>query len=465
MSANLLLKTGWMKVSFKLFNTLSRQTEVFEAPDNSVRMYTCGPTVYGYPHIGNHRTYIFEDVLVKTLRLLGFTVKRVMNITDVGHLTDDADAGEDKLEVGARRDGTTAWEVAKKYEAAFIDDMHKLNLDIPDQLVRATDTIAGQIAMIQMLADKGYTYTTGDGVYFDTSKLSDYGKLAKLDIEGLQAGARVDLGEKRSITDFALWKFSPTDQKRDMEWESPWGIGFPGWHIECSAIIRETLGDQIDIHCGGVDHIPVHHTNEIAQSEAATGKMPMSRFWAHSEFLMIDGGKMSKSLGNLYTMADIEAKGIEPVAFKLFCLSASYRSKLNFSWEALQSAQTTLINLRKAYAADGGEESDLDQYKALFTEALADDLNTAAALAVIWKSVALQKDLRQEFFRFVDTVFGLNLDQPGATKEVTPEVQSLIEQRNQARAAKNWSEADALRHQIEALGFQVKDSENGTEVL
>lgn len=453
-----------MKVPFKLYNTLTRQVETLQPLSGEVvSVYTCGPTVYGDSHIGNYRTFIFEDVLVKTLRILGYQVKRVMNITDVGHLTSDADEGEDKLEIGASREGTTAWEVAKKYEARFLADLVTLNLEKPENLVRATDTIQAQIELIRELEAKGCTYQTSDGVYFDSSTRTDYGKLAQLDLTGLQAGARVAMGEKRHATDFALWKFSPQGKQRDMEWESPWGTGFPGWHIECSAIIRQTLGDSIDIHCGGVDHIPVHHTNEIAQSETATGK-PLAQIWAHADFLLMDGGKMAKSLGNLYTLEDLKSSGYHPLAFKLFALSASYRTKLNFTWEALAGAQRSLERLQAAYHAEGkGEQTDTSQAQANFQAALADDLNTAQALAVVWETLdlPLNQAARQTFLSYVDQVLGLSLGATPAEVIVPESVQALLRHRDAAREVGDWSQADALRTEIWEQGFELQDTPAG----
>ncbi len=452
---------------FKLFNTLTKSVEPLQSlEEGKVSVYTCGPTVYGDPHIGNLRTYIAEDVLVRTLKMEGYQVNRVMNITDVGHLTSDADDGEDKLEVGAKRDGTTAWEVAKRYEEVFLKDMEALNLLPADQLVRATDTIPDQIQLIQALEAKGYTYTTSDGVYFDSTKFPGYGAMAHLDIEGLQAGARVDLGEKHSVTDFALWKFSPVDSKRDMEWESPWGKGFPGWHIECSAIIKKTLGDQIDIHCGGVDHIPVHHTNEIAQSTAVTGK-PLANHWMHTEFLLVDGGKMSKSLGNLYTLADLEKRGIEPEAFKLFCYSASYRSKLNFSWEALEAAQQQLVKLRKAFQVEQEGSDDTSAVSGALRDALSDDLNTSAAVASIYSALnaGLSSGALKQVANLVNEVLGLNLLVEVTGKTITDQARVLVAARDNARAAKDWETSDSLRKELEDLGYQVQDTLDGTHIF
>jgi cysteinyl-tRNA synthetase len=461
-------------VPFKLFNTVSQSVEaLIPLQENLVSIYTCGPTVYGNPHIGNLRTYIAEDLLVRSLKLAGYQVHRVMNITDVGHLTSDGDEGEDKLEVGAKRDGTTAWEVAKRYEKVFLDDMIAFNLLPADQLVRATDTITEQISLIQTLESKGFTYTTSDGVYFDSSKFPQYGDFARLDIAGLEAGARVDLGEKRAATDFALWKFSPQDSKRDMEWESPWGKGFPGWHIECSAIIHKTLGNQIDIHCGGVDHIPVHHTNEIAQSTAATGEK-LANIWMHTEFLLVDGGKMSKSLGNLFTLSDLQERGIEPEAFKLFCYGASYRSKLNFSWESLSASQHRLNLWRNRYSftatSSGGDvqqESRLSNLLDEFKQALFTDLNTAVALSVVekaYKEITAGEVLRQ-FLQDVDAVLGLNLTKEVAPIILPPEHLQMKVERDKARASRDWETSDKIRKELEDLGYQVQDRLDGTHIF
>ncbi|MEK7623556.1 MAG: cysteine--tRNA ligase, partial [Patescibacteria group bacterium] len=330
-----------------LYNTLTRRKETFEPlRDKAVGLYTCGPTVYNYAHIGNLRTYIFEDILKRALVANGYDVRHVMNITDVGHLTDDADFGEDKMEKGAKREDKSAWEIAEFYTQAFKKDVQELNILPPDIWCKATDNIAEQIAMVQTLIDKGVTYETADGIYFDTTKISDYGKLARLRAQTLQPGKRVEMGEKRNPHDFALWKFSPTGEKRQMEWEAFGRKGFPGWHIECSAMSIKYLGEQFDIHCGGIDHVPIHHTNEIAQSETATGKKPWVRYWLHGEFLNIAETKMAKSGENFITLQTIKDRGISPIAYRYFLLQTHYRKQLNFSWEALQAAETGLGNLR-----------------------------------------------------------------------------------------------------------------------
>ena len=320
-----------------LYNTLTRNRDLFESiQEGKVHMYSCGPTVYWFAHVGNLRTYIFSDILHRLFLYHGFDVVFVMNITDVGHLTDDADAGEDKMLLAMRREGKTAYEIAQFYTNSFFEDLGRLHILPASIYPRATDHIKEQVEMIRSLEQNGFTYRTSDGIYFDTSRLTSYGMLSRQRAEEKQTGIRVNIGEKRSGTDFALWKFSPTDKQREMEWDSPWGKGFPGWHIECSAMSKKYLGIPFDIHTGGVDHIAVHHENEIAQTQGAQGCLE-ARFWMHADFLQVDGGKMSKSLGNLYTLDDLEKKGIHPLAYRYFVLQAHYRSKLNFTFEGLQS--------------------------------------------------------------------------------------------------------------------------------
>jgi cysteinyl-tRNA synthetase len=456
-----------------LYNTLTRAKEEFTPlKQDRVSLYTCGPTVYHYAHIGNLRTFVFYDVLRRTLAELGYDVAHVMNITDVGHLTDDADSGEDKMEKGAAREGKSVWEVAEFYTDAFYADAKALNILPATTKVRATDEIEAMIALVKVLEEKGFTYRISDGVYFDTSKFATYGDLARLDLAGLQEGARVEKNaEKRNPSDFALWKFSPAPEsgspRRQMEWESPWGVGFPGWHIECSAMAMKYLGKTLDIHAGGVDHIPVHHTNEIAQSEAATG-VPFARVWAHGEFLLVDGGKMAKSEGNFYTLANLRERGYDPLAFRYFVLGAHYRSKLNFTWQALDAAASAFGKL--VYLAAGWEAPRVGcaEFEARFREAVADDLNTPQALAVLWEMVKSEYPghAKAESLFTMDRVLGLSLEQrarelrrqlDGAGKKM----QKLLEKRSEARAAKDYEKADALRDKIQALGFIVEDTDDG----
>lgn len=469
----------------KLYNTLTKKVEEFKPMNPKlVTVYCCGPTVYEYAHIGNFRTYTMTDFLVRTLRYLGYTVKYSMNITDVGHLVSDADEGEDKLEKGARREGKTAWDIAKFYTEAFIADSAKLNLLEPDARPHATGYIKEQIAMVQTLLDKGVAYTIDDGIYFDISKFASYGQLTGQNIEELKAGARVEPNpQKRNPTDFALWKFSYPKgrsfdsvqgaKKRDMEWDSPWGKGFPGWHIECSAMSRATLGaDQLDIHTGGADLIPVHHTNEIAQSEAATGKSPFVRYWVHGQFIMADGEKMAKSKGNFYKLADIEAKGFEPLALRYLYMTAHYRAFLNFTWEALFSAQRSLDELRNKVESVRQDVSNVtlsewsESARKLFKISLEDDLNLPKALVVVWNVVKHNLDPKEKYKLLLDfdRVLGLDLDRPLAEEIVPEDIARLVEKRQQIRKEKKFDEADAIRKEIEGKGYMVEDTPKGVRV-
>lgn len=447
-----------------LFNTLTRSNQEFASlrPDQ-VGLYTCGPTVYDYAHIGNLRSYIFEDVLKRVLLFNGYKVKHVMNITDVGHLTSDADEGEDKLEKGSKRDGLTVWEIADKYTRAFKEDIKKLNIVEPDVWCKATDYIQQQIDFIKKLEANGLTYLTSDGVYFDTSKYPDYADLAKLNLAGQQEGARVETNdEKRNPSDFVLWKFSPKDEQRQMEWESPWGIGFPGWHVECSAMSTEQLGSPFDIHCGGVDHLPVHHTNERAQNWGVY-KEETVKFWLHNEFLLVDNGKMSKSLRNFYTLETLKEKGFEPLVYRFLLLQAHYRSKLNFTWDSLISAQSgykRLINIIKNLP-----EATIvnESYKQKFLDVVNDDLNTPSALAILQELVSDDSvddgEKRATIIEF-DKVLALDLNQFEQAVILTDEEKELIALRQQARLEKNWAESDRLRDELLKRGLQIKDLPN-----
>jgi len=458
-----------------LYNTLTRQKERFtpQQPDY-VGLYTCGPTVYNFAHIGNLRTYIFEDVLKRVLRYNGFAVRHVMNITDVGHLTGDRDMGEDKLEKGASREGKTAWEIAAYYAQAFMGDMDRLNLLRPDVWCKATDTIAEQIGMIRILEEKGYTYRIRDGVYFDTSRVPDYTKLSHQNLEALQEGARVEINpEKRNATDFALWKFSPADARRQMEWDSPWGVGFPGWHIECSVMSMMFLEGHLDIHCGGTDHIDVHHTNEIAQSEAATGK-PFFRFWMHGAFLNIMGGKkMAKSAGNFLTLENtLISRGIDPLAYRFAAFQTHYRNPMEYSEESIQAAQNGLRHLRNQTRTlldlTGGRTGTVsDPFRRRFMEALNDDLNLPRAMAVVQEM--LKSDIpeadRLATIRDYELVLGLNLDAAAAENALPAEVLEKAARRTQARKDRNWSLSDLLRDEIQAMGYVVQDGKDGMKVF
>jgi cysteinyl-tRNA synthetase len=472
-------------VSLRLYNTLTRRVDEFRPIEQGkVGLYTCGPTVYNYAHVGNLRTYVFEDILKRALLAEGYRVRHVMNVTDVGHLTSDADVGQDKMEAGAAREGKTVWEIADFYWQAFKSDMQRLNLLPPDIWCRATDHIPEQIAMIQALEAKGFTYVIEDGVYFDTSRLSDYGKLARLDIEGLKAGARIELAAgKRNPTDFALWKLSPKDSKRLMEWPSPWGVGFPGWHIECSAMAVKYLGERADIHCGGIDHIAVHHTNEIAQAESAMGH-PWVNWWMHGEFLVMargdegDAAKMSKSSGEFLTLDRLIGRGFDPLAYRYFCLNAHYRAQLAFSWEALEGSATAFERLRgraielreAAKSAETEPPAILRQHLDDFRLAVQDDLNMPRALAAMWgllRDSQAPKDQACATLLEMDRVLGFNLDtiQPRKTEvaaDLQEQVQKLIDQRNAARAARNFALADEIRKQLAAMGIELKDTPQGT---
>jgi cysteinyl-tRNA synthetase len=451
----------------QLYDTYTRSLRDFVPLQNlEVGLYTCGPTVWDFAHIGNLRTYIFEDILKRVLIYNGYHVRHVMNITDVGHLTSDADTGEDKMEKGSRLSGKTAWEIAAYYTQVFQDDLHRLNILDPEIWCRATDHIPEQIALIQCIEAKGYTYRTSDGIYFDTSKMPGYGSLARLDIEGLQAGVRIDMGEKHNSTDFALWKFSPKDQQRQMEWDSPWGVGFPGWHIECSAMSAKYLGPYFDIHCGGEDHIPVHHTNEIAQTEACYGTR-LANFWLHGTFLQLGEVRMSKSAGVFLRMQELLNRGYDPLAFRMFCLSAHYRAKLNFSWEGMDGASISLDRLRNA-AYEWGLPGAIDEgFADNFAAQINDDLNMPRAMAVVWDLArsSLPVSTRKATLLLFDQVLGLQLgDWAPKEQSVPEEIMELVQQRQQARQEKRWKDADELRARIRAAGFDLEDTAQGTKV-
>ncbi len=450
-----------------LYDTWTRSLREFTPlKPGEVGLYTCGPTVYDYQHIGNYRTFLFEDGLKRVLRLNGYTVNQVMNITDVGHLVSDGDDGEDKMEKGSRRTGMTAWSIAELYTTAFVDDLKHLGIEMPTTLCKATDHIDEQIDFIQKIEAKGYTYRTSDGIYFDTAKQADYGYLGRLDIKGLQAGARVDLGEKKNATDYALWKFSKPEDKRQMEWDSPWGRGFPGWHIECSAMAHEYLGALFDIHCGGEDHITVHHTNEISQTEAAYGTR-LSNFWMHGYFLLTNDAKMSKSSGDFLRVQLLIDKGYDPLAYRYLCLTANYRSQLNFGWEALDAAQTALDRLRQNVYALGEAGVADGPYVARFIDKLNEDLNFPQALALayeVWKSDWAAPVKKATILKF-DEAFGLQLAQWQPKEIIVPDtVRAVADARWAARSAKDWAEADRLRGELTALGWGMKDGKDGYTV-
>ena len=454
-------------MTLSLYDTYTRsQREFTPLTPPEVGMYTCGPTVYDYAHVGNLRTYIFEDILRRVLVFNGYSVKHVMNITDVGHLTSDADSGEDRMEKGSRRTGMSAWEIAALYTEEFQKDLKRLNITEPTIWCRATDHIREQIEMIQCIEKADFTYITSDGVYFDTSKLGDYGHLGRLDIEGLQAGARVDVGEKQHSTDFALWKFSPPGHKRQMEWDSPWGTGFPGWHIECSAMSAKYLGSLFDIHCGGEDHISVHHTNEIAQTEACHGTR-LANFWIHGYFLQIDEARMGKSMGNFLRLQTLIDQGFDPMAYRFFCLSAHYRAKLNFTREGLEGAATSLNRLRNLVVEWGEAGSADEDILEQFTAQVNDDLNMPRALAVAWElaKCELPASTKKATLLIFDRVLGLGLaDWTPVVEEVPPAILELVQQRMNARKEKRWHDADILRQQVSDAGYEVEDTSQGPRV-
>ena len=512
-----------------VYNTLSREKEkLVPIEDNLVKIYSCGPTVYNYAHIGNLRTYVFMDILRRVLKYAGFELKHVMNITDVGHLVSDEDEGEDKMLKGAREQQKTPWEIAEYYTGAFLRDIAELNIEEPEIIPKATDHVGIMINFVKGLVDKGYGYETSDGIYFDIGKFGGYGKLSRLDLEEQIAGARVDVNpEKHHPADFALWKKAP--KEHIMQWESPWGMGYPGWHIECSAMSMEYLGETFDIHSGGVDHIPVHHENEIAQSEALLGK-PAVNYWMHGEFMMVDNGKMSKSLGNTYLLEDIKKKGMLPLTFRYFCLNAHYRNKLNFTWEAMKAASvsyrrfidgalahrsagliansvadgvanglvdnvggsvadgvvdgvagsaTTPAVQTSAAAAASEVSAAVTGFKGEFDSAILDDLNIPKALGIAW-NVIRQPRKAPEFYDLLlemDTVLGLGireaaekadkLSAEGAeaaakTDELPVRVAELMAKRAEARAAKDYAKSDSIRDELKELGYEVKDTKEGT---
>lgn len=448
-----------------LYDTWSRTLRPF-TPIHAGRvgMYCCGPTVYDHAHIGNLRTYVFEDGLRRALMRNGHAVRHVVNITDVGHLTSDADEGEDKMETGSRRTGESAWTIAQRYTDAFIADWRALHLLEPTLWCRATDHIAEQIAFVGELERAGYVYRIDDGLYFDTSKQDDYGFLARLDRAGLRAGKRVAVGAKRNITDFALWKFSPAGVSRQMEWDSPWGRGFPGWHIECSAMSAKHLGVWFDIHCGGEDHIAVHHSNEIAQNQAAHGTR-LANFWMHGHFLTLDADtRMSKSSGNFVRLETLHSRGVDPIAYRYLCLTAHYRSNLRFSWMSLDAAQTTLNRLRQLYFGwpDGGG-ADPD-FVARFDAEVNEDLNFPKALAVLWELVrsGLPPATLKATVDSFDLLLGLGLrDWKPVAQDIPAGIQALLGERERARKAKDWAKADAIRRTLHVQGWAVEDGQEG----
>ena len=450
----------------KIYNTASRKKEELKTiKDGIVEMYSCGPTVYSSPHIGNMYAYICWDLLARTLKYLGYEVHNVVNITDVGHLTSDADSGQDKMEKGSEKEGKTVWEIAKKYEAEFLENLKELNIESPWRMPRATDHIQEQIELIKKIESNGFTYQTSDGIYFDTARFKDYGKFANLNLEKIREGARVEVNEeKKNPTDFALWKFSPKDEKRQMEWDSPWGVGFPGWHIECTAMSTKYLGNVFDIHTGGEDHIPVHHTNEIAQGYGAFGKMT-ANYWMHNAFITFGGSKISKSSGGLYTIFDLKEMGFDSLAYRYLVLGSHYRKGMEFSLDSLKAADTALNKLRSYRVERLSKVSE--EYKSEFVSKITDDLAMPEALAVVWK--LMKSDLTPEdkwtTLLDFDNVLGLSLDKEVLEETIPEEILKLVEERKTARDNKNWSESDRLRDIIKEKGYLVEDSQNSCKIL
>jgi cysteinyl-tRNA synthetase len=461
-------------LELKFFNTLTRKKEKFvPVSDDAVTMYSCGPTVYNFAHIGNMRTYIFMDILRKTLKFSGYKLKSVMNITDVGHLQSDADEGEDKMEVSARAQKKSPYEIAEFYSQAFFADLKKLNIEVPDIIAKATDHINEMIDYVKQLEDNGFAYQTSDGIYFDISKFAGYGKLSGIKLDEQLAGARVEENEeKRNPADFALWK--KAEPTHIMQWQSPWGKGYPGWHIECSAMSVKYLGKIFDIHTGGVDHIPIHHENEIAQNEALTGNKSVN-FWMHGEFMLVDNGKMSKSLGNTYTISDLEKMGYAPAVFRFFCLNAHYRKKLNFTFSGMDAAKTAYFRLlnqlyKHKISQKTADPKKIEKYRAEFVDALTDDLNAPLALGVLF--TMLKEEESKDYFDLaleMDYILGLNLAdaKPHDEEEnadIPQEIKELVEARAAAKADKNYALADELRNKIQEMGYLLKDTKDGVVV-
>lgn len=453
--------------ALRLFNTMSREKEVFEPVDSNepVRMYNCGPTVYNFAHIGNLRAFVFADTLRRTLEANGYEVKQVINITDVGHLVSDGDEGQDKMTKGLEREGlpitlSAMKQLGDKYTNAFKSDLEKLHIKKPDYFPKASEHIDEDIALVELLDSKGFVYETSDGLYFDTAKLEDYGKLAGKQLADDDGQTRVENDEKKSPRDFALWKFN-----NRLGWKSPWGQGFPGWHIECSVMSMQYLGESFDIHTGGIEHIPVHHTNEIAQSEAATGK-PMARFWMHNDWLTIEDEKVSKSLGNILYLNTIEKQGYSPLAYRYLLFSARYRTRMNFSWAALDSANQALQKLYSFMRQHPEHGEVLESYATEFMNTLNDDLNTPQAVAVIWKLIdddAVEEKDKAATITLFDTVLALDLANPPKI-DIPAEVKKLATEREEARQAGDFQLADELRDKIESTGWQVNDKDDGFEI-
>ena len=452
------------------YNTLTREKELFKPiEEGKVKMYSCGPTVYKDATIGNMRTNLFQDTLRRVLKYNGYKLKHVMNITDVGHLVSDGDEGEDKMIKSAKEEHKTPLEIADHYTKLFFRDLERLNIETPEVVCKATEHIKEMLAMVEKIMERGYAYETSTAIYFDVSKLDEYGILSGINLKEQKSGARVEVDpEKRNPYDFALWIKAPENHL--MKWDSPWGPSYPGWHIECSAMSTKYLGEQFDIHTGGIDLIPTHHENEIAQSKGACGKIP-AHYWMHGEYLLINGGKMSKSLGNVYLLDDIIKRGLDPLVYRFYNFSCHYRMKLNFTWEGMESAAVSLTRLRDGYQKhlEGNEEvldeviSDLENR---FHQAINDDLNMPLAISVVWEAVKLPQKSKKvaELLKKFDSVLGIKIDKEQEQEQIPQEILDLVEQRKKAREEKNWAESDRIRDLISEKGYTVKDTKNGIEI-
>jgi cysteinyl-tRNA synthetase len=454
-----------MENKIKVYNTLTRKKEVFKPlKGNEVKFYGCGPTVYWYQHIGNLRRYFVEDIIYRVLIYNGFKVKHIIGVTDVGHLTSNADEGEDKIEKAAKKEGKKAKEITKYYFNVFIEDLKKINIIMPDKWVWATKHIQEQIDLVKKLEKKGFTYKTSDGIYFDTSKLKNYGHLARLDIKGLEKGKRTDFREKKNKTDFALWKFSFPKDKRQQEWQSPWGKGFPGWHAECSAMSSKYLGKQFDIHTGGVDNMNPHHINEIAQSEIAFGKIPWVKYWIHNNHLNLKEGRMAKSSGKIIRLKDLEDKGYNPLEFRYFLLASHYRKRAIFDFNLLEGAKKSYNKVKNIISEIKDDKKVNEKYLKEFEKAINDDLNMPNALTVLWKLIRDEKAYgKYQTIKKMDEVFGLKLIEK-ETQKIPEEIKKLLKQRENARNEKDWNKSDKLREQIKKLGYNVDDTSEGQKI-
>ncbi len=453
----------------RLYNSLTKQMEeLHPIMGDTVKMYSCGPTVYLLPHIGNMRAYIFVDTLRRVIKYNGYKIKGVMNITDVGHLTSDSDNGEDKMEVSAKKLNKTPMEIASENTKAFLKDLEMLNVDLPEHITKATDYISKMIEFVQILEKRGYTYIIDDGVYFDVSKFANYGKLSNKNMDEIGVARIDENAQKRHPFDFALWKF--VSENHIMKWDSPWGVGCPGWHIECSAMSSDILGDHFDIHTGGIDHLPIHHENEIAQNDCAFGHQVVDK-WIHNEFVMVDGGKMSKSLNNCYTINQLKEMGYEPLAYKLFCLNSNYSKTINFTFDSLKASQSSLNNLRKLISEhkDGQNKIDnetLQKYRQDFLSAINENLNTPLALGILFsmlKNEPKSKDIYDLALDF-DQVFGLRLDKQKEEETIPQEIKDLAEKRWEAKKNKDWNTSDSLRAEILSKGYILLDTKDGYEI-